>query len=60
MPNQRFELLLGKGWEKALKIGVVEERVVGEAEASGIENVLVDVGVIDLQGTAWSAWPSIR
>lgn len=60
MPNQKFELLLGKDWEKALKIGVVEDGLLGRAKASGIENVLVDVGVIDLQGTAWSAWPSIR
>ncbi len=55
MPNQKFELLLGKDWEKALKIGVAEDGLLGRAKASGIKNVLVDVGVIDLQGTAWSA-----
>ncbi|MDD4262602.1 MAG: hypothetical protein PHS89_10520 [Syntrophaceticus schinkii] len=55
MPMQKFELLLGKDWESDLNEGTVKDGLLGRAMASGIENVLVDVGVIDLQGTAWSA-----
>lgn len=52
MPMQKFELLLGKDWESDLNEGTVKDGLLGRAMASGIENVLVDVGVIDLQGTA--------
>ena len=46
-PKQKLELLLGKGTE--------ETGLLAKAREAGIENLLVDVGVIDMMGTAWSA-----
>ena len=53
-PDQKFDLLLGKDWKNALEEGTDGSGLLAKAKAAGIENLLVDVGVIDLQGTAWS------
>jgi tetrahydromethanopterin S-methyltransferase subunit H len=55
MPEQKFELLLGKGWKNALDSGTDGDGLLFRAKQAGIENLMVDVGAIDLQGTAWSA-----
>ena len=47
-PQQKMELLLGAD-------GLPGNSLLAKAAAAGIERLLVDVGVIDLQGTAWSA-----
>ena len=44
LPKQKIEILTGIG----------EGGLLDKVTKAGIENVLVDVGVIDLQGTAWS------
>jgi tetrahydromethanopterin S-methyltransferase subunit H len=51
-PTQKLEVLLGKQWEDGVKD---PDSLVAKAESAGIENMIIDVGVIDLQGTAWSA-----
>ncbi|MDR0472267.1 MAG: hypothetical protein LBH43_01130 [Treponema sp.] len=54
-PDQKFDLLLGRNWQDALKTGAVGDGLLKKAKDAGIENLMLDVGVIDLQGTAWSA-----
>lgn len=51
MPKQKVELLAGTPDGST----IAEGSLLDKAEKAGIENILVDVGVIDLQGTAWSA-----
>lgn len=53
-PEQKFDLLLGKDWKNALENGTEGDALLAKARAAGLENLLADVGVIDLQGTAWS------
>jgi tetrahydromethanopterin S-methyltransferase subunit H len=55
LPEQKFELLLGKNWKEALKNGNYNEGLLADTINAGVENILIDVGVIDMQGTAWSA-----
>lgn len=50
MPDQKIQILTGS------TDGVIKpDSLLAKAERAGVENLLVDVGVIDLQGTAWSA-----
>jgi tetrahydromethanopterin S-methyltransferase subunit H len=51
-PEQKLEVLLGKEWGDNK---FSPDSLVIKSENAGIENMLIDVGVIDLQGTAWSA-----
>lgn len=53
-PEQKFDLLLGKNWKEALEKGTDGDALLAKAKAAGLENLLADVGVIDLHGTAWS------
>lgn len=50
MPNQKINILTGSSDGSEIK----PDSLLAKAEQAGIENILVDVGVIDLQGTAWS------
>ncbi len=54
MPEQKLDLLLGKEWKKVLEEGGEGDGLLAKAHDAGIENLMADVGVIDLQGTAWS------
>jgi tetrahydromethanopterin S-methyltransferase subunit H len=54
-PEQKFELLLGRNWAAALENDTDGDGLLAKAKSAGIEKLMVDVGVIDLQGTAWSA-----
>jgi tetrahydromethanopterin S-methyltransferase subunit H len=55
MPEQKLELLLGKEWKTSIENGIEGNGLISKAKGIGIENLIVDVGVIDLQGAAWSA-----
>lgn len=54
-PEQKLELLLGADWQTALDSDTNGDGLLAKTKAAGIENILVDVGVIDMMGTAWSA-----
>ncbi|MGI6216820.1 MAG: hypothetical protein ACOYIK_04310 [Coriobacteriales bacterium] len=50
MPDQKVKAITGS------ESGEVEPgSLLGRTRAAGVENILVDVGVIDLMGAAWSA-----
>ena len=51
LPSQKIGILSGSENGKT----VASESLLAKASQAGIENILVDVGVIDLQGTAWSS-----
>lgn len=50
MPKQKIEILTGTADGSEIR----DNSLLAKAKNAGIENILVDVGVIDLQGTAWS------
>lgn len=51
MPEQKLAVLLGKDWQA----GEQPDGLIAKTRGAGVENMMVDVGVIDFQGTAWSA-----
>lgn len=51
-PEQKLDVLMGKQWKNDI---ISDDSLIAKTEKSGIENMIIDVGVIDLQGTAWSA-----
>ena len=55
LPEQKMELLLGKQWKEAINTGEYKEGLLADTINAGVENIMIDVGVIDFQGTAWSA-----